>query len=69
MKKNLLNIMYKGDNMKKIIIVTVLIILIPYLVVTLFIKEEEIEFNFITNEIVRVKREDTNPCTIIYTSE
>ena len=46
--------------MKRIIIVTLLIILIPYLVVTLFIKEEEIEFNFITNKIVRVKREDTN---------
>jgi len=46
--------------MKKIIIAILLIILIPYLVVTLFIKEEEIEFNFITNKIVRVKRENKN---------
>lgn len=45
--------------MKKILIATLLIILIPYLVVTFFIKDEEIKFNFISNKIVRVKREGT----------
>lgn len=46
--------------MKKIIITLILIVLIPYLVVTLFIKEEEINFKFVSNKIVRVKREETN---------
>lgn len=45
--------------MKKIIITILLIILIPYVIVTLFIKDEEIKFQFISNDIVRVKREKT----------
>lgn len=45
--------------MKKIIITILLIILIPYVIVTLFIKDEEIKFQFISNAIVRVKREKT----------
>lgn len=45
--------------MKKIIFIVLLIIVIPYIVVTLFIKEEEIKFKFISNQIVRLKREKT----------
>lgn len=45
--------------MKKIIITILLIILMPYVIVTLFIKDEEIKFQFISNAIVRVKREKT----------
>ena len=46
--------------MKKMIIVFFIIILIPYLVVYIFIKEDKIKFSVITNKIVRVKREKTN---------
>lgn len=45
--------------MKKILIITILIILIPYLIVTFFMKEEIIKFNYNENQIVRVKREKT----------
>ena len=48
-----------GDTMKKVIIVVSLIILIPYFVVTLFIKDENVKFEVVTNNIVRVKREKT----------
>ena len=46
--------------MKKLILTIILIIFIPYLIVTIFIKENEIKFNFIKNDIIRVKREKTN---------
>lgn len=46
--------------MKKVILVTAIVILIPYLVVTLFMKEEELKFYYDSNRIVRVKREATN---------
>lgn len=42
--------------MKKLIFITLTIILIPYLIVTIFIKEEEIEFSLVTNQNVRIKR-------------
>lgn len=42
--------------MKKIILISVLMILIPFLVVILFPKEEEIHFEFVSNQMVRVKR-------------
>lgn len=42
--------------MKKIILIATLMILIPFLVVTLFSKEEEIHFEFVSNQMVRVKR-------------
>lgn len=45
--------------MKKIIISILLIILIPYIIVTLFIKDDEIKFKYISNNIVRLKREKT----------
>ena len=45
--------------MKKIILITIFVILIPYLVVTLFMKEEQIKFYYSENQIVRVKREET----------
>ena len=46
--------------MKKVIVTILFIILIPYLVVTIFIKNNEIKFKFISNNFVRVKRENTN---------
>lgn len=46
--------------MKKVITVISLIILIPYFVVTLFIKDENINFSIVSNQIVRVKRVKKN---------
>ena len=43
---------------KKILLFSLLIILIPYIVVTLFIRDDEITFNFSSNSMIRVYRED-----------
>lgn len=45
--------------LKKICFFILLIIIIPYIVVNLFIKDEEIKFNYVSNMVVRVKREDS----------
>lgn len=45
--------------LKKIVFFVFLIIIIPYVVVNHFIKDEEIKFNYVSNMIVRVKREET----------
>ena len=44
--------------MKKVLLLTCLIILIPFLVVNIFIKDEEIKFIYTNNMKVRVKQED-----------
>lgn len=44
---------------KKILLFSSLIILIPFIVVTIFIKDEEITFNFSKNSVVRVYDEET----------
>ena len=44
--------------MKKILLLTCLIIFIPYIVINLFVKDEEIKFKYTSNMIVRVKQED-----------
>ena len=46
--------------MKKILLLTCLIILIPFLVVNVFIKDDEIKFIYTSNMTVRVKQEDTD---------
>lgn len=46
--------------MKKLLLFSCLIIFIPYIIVELFIKDEEIKFNFTNNSIVRVKHEDNS---------
>lgn len=51
--------------MKKLIIVTLLIIIIPFLFVKIFIKTDEIKFKYMTNNIIRVKDEKTNTITEI----
>lgn len=45
--------------MKKILFFTFLIVLIPYIIVTIFIEDKEIKFKFASNMNVRVKHEDT----------
>lgn len=46
--------------MKKIFIILLLIILVPYIVVSNFIKNDEINFNYINNYNIRVKRVKKN---------
>lgn len=46
-------------NIKKILLFSLLVILIPYIIVNLFIRSDEITFNFSSNSIVRVYREET----------
>lgn len=46
--------------MKKILFITLLIILIPYIIVNLFIAQEEIKFYFISDNTIRVMRSDHN---------
>lgn len=43
-------------NIKKILLFSLLIIFIPFIIVNLFIKRDEISFNFNSNSIVRVYR-------------
>ena len=45
-------------NIKKILLFSLLIILIPYIIVTTFIEDDEISFNFSSNSIVRVYRKN-----------
>ena len=46
-------------SIKKILFFSFLIIFVPFIIVNLFIKKEEITFNYTSNKIVRVKKEDT----------
>ena len=46
--------------MKKLILVTLLVIIIPFLFVNIFVKTDEIKFKYITNNTIRVKDEKTN---------
>lgn len=46
--------------MKKIFLVTFLIILIPYIIVNLFVANNNIKFEFVSNATIRVKRESKN---------
>ena len=45
--------------MKKFLLITLLIILVPFLTVTLFIKNDEINFYYLSNMNVRVKRNES----------
>ncbi len=51
--------------MKKIILIILAIIFIPYLIVTLFIKTNDIKFYYTESMNVRVKREDTGNIDIV----
>ena len=51
--------------MRKMILLTIIIILIPFLVVSIFIKEKEIDFNLVSNETIRVMRNETGTIDIV----
>jgi len=46
--------------MKKILLITLLVILIPFFIVNLFVRTDEIKFHYVSNEIIRVKNVKTN---------
>jgi len=46
--------------MKKILLLTCLIIFIPYIIITIFVKDDEIKLIYQSNMNVRVKRVETN---------
>ncbi len=50
---------------KKVLLFSCLIMLLPFLIVTIFIRNDEITFNFSQNSTVRVLREDTNQIEIV----
>ncbi|MDD2518333.1 MAG: stage II sporulation protein D [Bacilli bacterium] len=45
-------------DLKKIIITTLIIIFIPFLIITIFIQEEKYDFKYVSNMNVRVKRDN-----------
>ena len=57
--------------MKKILIITIIIIFIPFLIVTFFKldKKEEIKLKYMSNTIIRVKRVDTGNIDKIFFEE
>lgn len=46
--------------MKKILLLTCTIILIPYLIINLFVRDDEMKFKYTSNMQVRVKRTESN---------
>ena len=46
-------------SIKKILLFSILIIFIPFIIVNLFIKKDDIIFNYTSNKVVRVKKDDT----------
>lgn len=51
--------------MKKLIVVALLVIIIPFLFVKIFVQTDEIKFKYITNNTIRVKNEKTGQITKI----
>ncbi len=50
---------------KKILLFSCLIVLIPFIIVTIFIRDDDITFNFSQNSTVRVYRESTQDIDIV----
>ena len=51
--------------MKKILLFSFAVIVIPYIIVTIFIRNDEITFNFSSNSVVRVYRNNTGVIEIV----
>ena len=51
--------------LKKLLLFSFAIIIIPYIIVTAFIRNDEITFNFSSNSVVRVYRESTGVIDIV----
>lgn len=63
--------MSRGYDMKKILIITIIIIFIPFLIVNFFKldEKEEIKLKYMSNTIIRVKRVDTGNIDKIFFEE
>ncbi len=46
--------------MKKMLLVTLLVILVPFIIVSVFVRTDEIKFQYMSNKVVRVKNESNN---------
>lgn len=55
--------------MKKILLISILIIVVPTLIITIFNKKEKNNFQYITNKVVRVKNEKTGEITKVMFEE
>ena len=57
--------------MRKLIILSAVIILVPFFIIAFFdhLEIKEIKLNYITNEVVRIKREDTGNIDKVYLEE
>ena len=51
--------------MKKILLFSLLLILIPYTIVSIFIRNDEMKFIFTSNTVVRIKREKTGVIDVV----
>ena len=51
--------------LKKILLFSFIIIIIPFIIVVLFIRNDEITFNFSSNSVIRVYREDTKEIELV----
>lgn len=52
-------------DLKKIIFTTLIIITIPFIIITIFIQEQKPEFKYVSNMNVRVKREETGKIDLV----
>ena len=51
--------------MKKLLLFSFVIIIIPYIIVSIFIRNDEITFNFSSNSVVRVYREESGVIDVV----
>ncbi|MCI9110707.1 MAG: stage II sporulation protein D [Bacilli bacterium] len=49
--------------MKKILLITLLVVFIPFFVVNMFVRTDEIKFHYVSNEVIRVKNVSKNIIT------
>lgn len=51
--------------MKKLLLFSLAVIIIPYIIVSIFIRNDEITFNFSSNSVVRVYREESGVIDVV----
>ena len=51
--------------LKKLLLFSLAVIIIPYIIVTIFIRNDEITFNFSSNSVVRVYREESGVIDVV----
>ena len=55
--------------MKKLLLITFLVLSIPYIIVNTFVKTDEVRFHFVSNDTIRVKNEKTGQIDTILFEE